>query len=138
MAKIQITDLSNDFTSNPITGDISIKKDIDAVKQSLRNLMFLNKFDKPFDPELDVGLNEVLFENFPDAILSDIITKKVEYIISKYETRVLLQKVEVQNFEDKNLLQIDITFTLRNADQTTPQSLQINLERIRWTQIFQN
>jgi phage baseplate assembly protein W len=131
MAKIQITDLSNDFTSNPITGDISIKKDIDAVKQSLRNLMFLNKFDKPFDPELDVGLNEVLFENFPDAILSDIITKKVEYIISKYETRVLLQKVEVQNFEDKNLLQIDITFTLRNADQTTPQSLQINLERIR-------
>jgi hypothetical protein len=36
------------------------------------------------------------------------------------------------------LLQIDITFTLRNEDQSTPQSLQINLERIRWTQIFQN
>jgi phage baseplate assembly protein W len=131
MAKIKITDLSNDFTSNPITGDISVKKDLDAVKQSLRNLMFLKKFDKPFDPLIDVGLNEVLFENFPDAILSDIITKKVEYIISKYETRALLQKVEVQNFDDKNLLQIDITFTLRNEDQSTLQSLQINLERIR-------
>ena len=131
MTKIKVTDISNDFGANPVTGDVSIKKDIYAIKQSLRNLMFLNKFDKPFDPLIDVGLNEVLFENFPDVILSDIISKKVEYIISKYETRVLLQKVEVQSFEEKNLLQIDITFTLRNADQTTPQNLQINLERIR-------
>ena len=133
MAKsnLNITDISNDFTSNPVTGDISVKKNIDAIKQSLRNLMFMKKFDKPFDPKLDVGLNEVLFENFPDPILKDIISKKIEYIISVYEPRIKLQNVEVQSVYEQNLLQIDITFTLRNQATEEVQNLQINLERIR-------
>ena len=133
MAKsnLNITDISNDFTSNPVTGDISVKKNIDDIKQSLRNLMFMKKFDKPFDPKLDVGLNEVLFENFPDPILKDIISKKIEYIISVYEPRIKLQNVEVQSVYEQNLLQIDITFTLRNQATEEVQNLQINLERIR-------
>jgi hypothetical protein len=36
------------------------------------------------------------------------------------------------------LMTIDITFTLKNEKQATPQNLQINLERNRWIQIFQN
>jgi predicted component of type VI protein secretion system len=133
MAKsnLNITDISNDFTSNPVTGDISVKKNIDAIKQSLRNLMLMKKFDKPFDPKLDVGLNEVLFENFPDPILKDIISKKIEYIISVYEPRIKLQNVEVQSVYEQNLLQIDITFTLKNQATEEVQNLQINLERIR-------
>jgi len=133
MAKsnLNITDISNDFTSNPVTGDISVKKNIDAIKQSLRNLMLMKKFDKPFDPKLDVGLNEVLFENFPDPILKDIISKKIEYIISVYEPRIKLQNVEAQSVYEQNLLQIDITFTLKNQATEEVQNLQINLERIR-------
>jgi predicted component of type VI protein secretion system len=133
MAKtnLNITDISNDFTSNPVTGDISIKKNIDAIKQSLKNLMLMKRFDKPFDPKIDVGLNEVLFENFPDPILKDIISKKIEYIISVYEPRIKLQKVEVESLYEKNLLQIDITFSLRNQASEELQNLQINLERIR-------
>lgn len=133
MAKtnLNITDISNDFTSNPVTGDISVKKNIDAIKQSLKNLMLMKKFDKPFDPKIDVGLNEVLFENFPDPILKDIISKKIEYIISVYEPRIKLQSVDVQSLYEKNLLQIDITFSLRNQASEELQNLQINLERIR-------
>jgi len=133
MAKtnLNITDISNDFTSNPVTGDISIKKNIDAIKQSLKNLMLMKRFDKPFDTKIDVGLNEVLFENFPDPILKDIISKKIEYIISVYEPRIKLQKVEVESLYEKNLLQIDITFSLRNQASEELQNLQINLERIR-------
>ena len=93
--------------------------------------MLMKKFDKPFDPKLDVGLNEVLFENFPDPILKDIISKKIEYIISVYEPRIKLQNVEVQSVYEQNLLQIDITFTLKNQATEEVQNLQINLERIR-------
>jgi phage baseplate assembly protein W len=131
MAKINITDISNDFTSNPVTGDISVKKDLDAIKQSLRNLLLLNKFDKPFKPQIDVGLYDLLFENFPDPVFQTIISQKINYIISEYEPRVEVQKVEVENRYEDNMLTIDITFTLKNEKQATPQNLQINLERNR-------
>jgi phage baseplate assembly protein W len=131
MAKINITDISNDFTSNPVTGDISVKKDLDAIKQSLRNLLLLSKFDKPFKPQIDVGLQDLLFENFPDPVFQTIISQKINYIISEYEPRVEVQKVEVENRYEDNLMTIDITFTLKNEKQATPQNLQINLERNR-------
>ena len=131
MAKINITDISNDFTSNPVTGDISVKKDLDAIKQSLRNLLLLNKFDKPFKPQIDVGLQDLLFENFPDPVFQTIISQKINYIISEYEPRVKVQKVEVENRYEDNLMTIDITFTLKNEKQATPENLQINLERNR-------
>jgi hypothetical protein len=64
MRNFNITDLSSDFSVHPLTGDVAVKKNADAIKQSLKNLLFMNKFDKPFDPSLDSGLQEVLFENF--------------------------------------------------------------------------
>lgn len=131
MNKLNITDISNDFSAHPLTGDVAIKKDTDAIKQSLRNLLLMNRFDKPFDPNLNSGLREVLFENFPDPITQNIIEKKVQYIIGRYEPRVSLKSVEVQSLYDKNLLQIDITYNLRHDSAASEQSLQIALERIR-------
>lgn len=131
MAKLNITDISNDFTKNPSTGDINILKDGNAIKQSLKNLLLLNKFDKPFNPDIDVGLREVLFENFPDFIRKDIIVRKVEYIINKYEPRVKLQEVDVVSSEDQNGLTIQITYGVVNQENLQSQSLQVNLERNR-------
>jgi predicted component of type VI protein secretion system len=91
----------------------------------------LNKFDKPFNPDIDVGLREVLFENFPDFIRKDIISRKVEYIINKYEPRVKLQKVDVVSSEDQNGLTIQITYGVVNQENLQSQSLQVNLERNR-------
>lgn len=131
MIKFNITDLSNDFSAHPLTGDITVKKNADAIKQSLKNLLFMNRFDKPFDANLDSGLREVLFENFPDPIAKDIIEKKVQYIIGRYEPRVVLRSVEVQTRYDENILQIDINYTLKHDNELPVQSLQIAIERIR-------
>lgn len=131
MAKLNITDISNDFTKNPVTADISVKRDNDAIKQSLKNLLLLNKFDKPFNPDIDVGLREVLFENFPEPIRKNIISEKVEYIINKYEPRVQLQEVDVLSLEDENTLTIQITYGIANQSNLGSQSLQVNLERNR-------
>jgi len=131
MINLNITDLSNDFSAHPLTGDVAVKKNLDAIKQSLKNLLFLNKFDKPFDPKLDSGLREVLFENFPEPFLQDIVQRKVEYIISRYEPRVRLSSVEVQRRDDENTLQIDISYRIANQEDIAPQNLLIAVERIR-------
>jgi len=68
-SKLKITDISNDLAINPLTGDISIKKDQDAIRQSLKNLLLMEQFDKPFNPNIQAGLRKYLFENIPFPIL---------------------------------------------------------------------
>ncbi|MFN9960527.1 MAG: GPW/gp25 family protein, partial [bacterium] len=95
MSKLNITDLSNDFSANPMTGDVSVKRDSDAIKQSLKNLLLLEQFDKPFNPDLNAGLRQFLFESLPEPILQDLIGQRVQYIIETYEPRIELVGVKV-------------------------------------------
>jgi phage baseplate assembly protein W len=126
-----IKDLSNDFFLNPLTGDVSIKKGNDAIRQSLKNLLFLEAFDKPFNPAIDVGLSEVLFENLPLDVFQEIISSKINYIIKEYEPRVEVQKVEIEERQDENKLLIDITYKIKNQALQESQNLQLFLERVR-------
>jgi phage baseplate assembly protein W len=124
-------DLSNDFLLNPLTGDVSIKKGEDAIKQSLKNLLLMQKFDKPFDPQLDVGIQELLFEQLPLDVFTQLLREKINYIIKEYEPRVILQKVEMQELPDQNKVLIDITYSVKNTSFEQPQNLQLFLERVR-------
>lgn len=124
-------DLSNDFLLNPLTGDVSIKKGEDAIRQSLKNLLLMQKFDKPFDPQLDVGIQELLFEQLPLDVFTQILRDKINYIIKEYEPRVALQKVEMQELPDQNKILIDITYSVKNTSFEQPQNLQLFLERVR-------
>lgn len=124
-------DLSNDFLLNPLTGDVSIKKGEDAIRQSLKNLLLMQKFDKPFDPQLDVGIQELLFEQLPLDVFTQILRDKINYIIKEYEPRVVLQKVEMQELPDQNKILIDITYSVKNTSFEQPQNLQLFLERVR-------
>lgn len=126
-----IKDLNTDFSINPLSGDVSIKKGLDAVKQSLKNLIMMKRFDKPFDPNLDVGLDELLFENLPSDVFSVLINDKINYIIGRYEPRITVKKIEVQDLSDQNMVQIDILFTLKNQTNEQVQNLQVFFERVR-------
>ena len=44
------TDFDLSFETNPITSDLSKKTDVNAVKQSLKNIMMTNHYETPFDP----------------------------------------------------------------------------------------
>ena len=54
-------DLDLDFTAHPVTKDIVLKKDVEAVKRSVRNLILTNKYDRPFQPNIDGGVTRHLF-----------------------------------------------------------------------------
>ena len=55
------SDLDLFFGQNNKTKDINIVYDIQAVKRSIRNLVLLNVFDKPFHPEISSGIRDTLF-----------------------------------------------------------------------------
>ena len=63
----KITRLYKDFDlafgKNAITGDINKKLDVNAVKQSMKNLILTELMERPFQPDLGSALAGLLFEN---------------------------------------------------------------------------
>ena len=47
-------DLDLDFTAHPVTKDIVLKRDVEAVKRSIRNLILTNQYERPFQPTIMV------------------------------------------------------------------------------------
>ena len=56
-------DLDLDFTRNPATNDVSFKKDEEAIKRSVRNLVLTNFGERKFHPEIGSDAYSYLFEN---------------------------------------------------------------------------
>ena len=58
----QYTDLDLFFGKKSSDSDISKVTDIQAVKRSIRNLVLLNVYEKPYHTEISGGVKEMLFE----------------------------------------------------------------------------
>ena len=62
MAKVQNTssDLDINFDRNPLSGDVAMRRDEEAIKRSLKNLILLKRNEKPFHPEIYSGILDML------------------------------------------------------------------------------
>ena len=58
----QYSDLDLFFGRKTSNNDISKITDVQAVKRSVRNLVLLNTYEKPFHPEISSGIRGMLFE----------------------------------------------------------------------------
>ena len=125
----QYKDLDLFFSKKAITKDINKVTDIQAVKRSIRNLVLLNYYEKPFHPEISGGVREMLFENMT-PITAFIIAKKIEDVIENYEPRAKLIGVRAIPNLDTNEYEVIIEFYVVNAP-TELVDLTVFLERLR-------
>lgn len=117
-------DLNLNFLAHPVKKDIQRLYDIESVKRSVRNLVNLNKFDKPFHPEIFAGVRELLFEPVSPFVI-DILQSQIESVLNVYEPRIDLSSVIVTDNSDRNEYIITIEFFVIN----TPAEL-VTLETI--------
>ena len=68
MAKRQFSDLDLNFKPHPVTGDVPFSYDEESIKKSMKRLLFIEQYDKPFHPEIGAGINNLLFVWFLDAV----------------------------------------------------------------------
>ena len=131
MAQIQFSDINLDFEPHPVTGDVVKLLDENAVKRSVRNLVFTNFYEHPYDRRLGSNIRDMLFENFGPEVEQSV-KARVEYVLQKYEPRIELIDVyvdaSVENI-DRNRMSITITFFVGSS--TTPTETTIMLERVR-------
>jgi phage baseplate assembly protein W len=122
------SDLDLDFTRNPITNDVSLKYDAEAVKRSMRNLLLTGRNERLFQPEIEAGIRNLLFENFGSIQLVTL-ANRIEELLVNNEPRLHEISVEVVNQEDNNNVRIRIYFRVRNLPIV--QTLEVDLQRVR-------
>ena len=124
----QFTDFNLLFTSHPITADVTIKSDEEAVKQSLRNLISTRNYERPFHPEIGCQIHGLLFENF-NPVTAQVMKKTILDTITKFEPRVTILDVNIRERVDNNDIICDIIFRLNNSDR--PITLTTLITRVR-------
>ena len=122
------SDLDLDFTKHPVTKDIVIKTNIEAVKRSVRNLILTNRYERPFHPEIDGGVTRHLF-GLATAHTKHDIALAVENCLKNFESRVVVDNVRVTGSLDNNGFNVSIFFRVVNSPE--PIEMALFLERVR-------
>ena len=125
----QYVDLDLFFGKKSSDRDISEVTDIQAVKRSIRNLVLLNTYEKPFHPEISSGVRDMLFE-LMTPVSAAILARKIQDVIENFEPRARLVGVRSIPDYDRNSYSVSIEFYVVNTP-TELVDLTIFLERLR-------
>ena len=112
MASRAFKDINLSFKRHPVTNDVLTVSNEDAIKRSVRNIIFTILGEKPFEPEFGSIINEALFELNTD--LNEIrISDEIKNSLENYEPRISGISVSVSVYPDSNemncTVQYDIT-----------------------------
>ena len=122
-------DVSLSFDRHPVTNDILVLKNEDAIKRSIRNLIQTMPSERFFNPYLGSEVKTSLFE-FVDFGTSSILEEQIKIAIDNYEPRVENAKVVVVPRANDNSFEINVSFTIIGQD-IPPQKFTYILEATR-------
>lgn len=122
------SDFHKDLRISPVSKDIALLKDEDAVKQAIKNLILTDPGERLMQPYIGGGIRQLLFENLTPGTLK-LIEDRIITTIETYEPRAELIDVTASSIIDDNKVSIVVRFYIKNVD--TPIQLDVILERIR-------
>ena len=104
-------DFSLTFEKNAVTNDILSLKNEAAIKESVKNIVLYNFYEKPFDPFFGGNIIGLLFENSTPTMVLEV-KNRIEQSIEINEPRVTAVSVVVQFEEDRNELNCKIQYLI--------------------------
>ncbi len=125
VARRWFTDIDVNMKNHPITGDVILKYDLNAIKRSVRNLISTNHYERPFKPGLGVNLRGMLFElNNTDLL---VLEEEIKELLNTFEPRATFTNIMTSS--NANDLDVTVMFSVGNSPE--PHSLDLVLERVR-------
>ena len=112
MASRAFKDINLSFKRHPVTNDVVTIRNEDAIKRSVKNIIFTILGEKPFEPNFGSVINESLFDL--NTNLSEIrVSDEIRSSLLNYEPRISNLDVTVTVAPDTNemncTVQYDIT-----------------------------
>ena len=122
------SDLDLRFNQHPVYKDIVPLTDIDAIKQSVRNLLLTNRGERLFQPTIGSGIFDLLFEN-TDALTFQAVRDSIKDTLGILEPRINQIQVQIEDNIDQNEIAVTVNFNI--AGVANNQSVDFYLERLR-------
>ena len=126
--RVRYADFASSFGLSPVTGDLALVTDTEAVKQSVRNLILTHRGERFFQPTLGCLVHDLLFEP-SDGVTLGLIHTTIEQAIQAHEPRAQLVSVDAQATPDETGVQVTVTFGVVNLPE--PVTLKVFLKRAR-------
>ena len=122
------SDLDLKFNQHPVYKDIVPLTDVDAVKQSVRNILFTNKGERLFQPSIGSGVFDLLFEH-ADPLTFQAVRDNIKDILLVLEPRINQVQVQIEDNIDANEIAVTVNFNV--AGVANNESVDFYLERLR-------
>lgn len=111
-------DISLSFEPHPVTKDLPILKNENAIRRAVRNLVETGKTERFFNSDLGTNVYDSLFE-FVDVATASSIQLEIESTLVKYEERVENLKIFVVPKPNSNEFNITVSFDIVGQDVPT-------------------
>ena len=121
------------YLNHGLSADVARKFDGNAIKQSIKNIVLTNRYERPWKPSLGCNIRDYLFEN-PDAIFMRYsIRDSIETNLKRWEPRAIVEDILI-DFEEDQELMIQIIYKLKPITEDSGSetvSIKVAMERIR-------
>jgi len=122
-------DLSITFKKHPVTDDLVTVKDKSAVAQSIKGLLLTRRGERPFQPDLGSGLQDLLFEPM-DYGSAALIKKEIRETLNRFEPRISITKLMCYPDLMNNGYEVELVYKIIGREDRAV-ALDIFLERTR-------
>ena len=121
------SDLDLKLNLHKIRKDIMPLRDDQAVKNSVKNLILTNFFERPFQPGLGANLRGLLFE--PAGVITELALEDNIRRVLKEEPRIEVAFVNIVDLSEKNAYRVTVKFNIKQFDSSA--EVEVVLRRLR-------
>jgi phage baseplate assembly protein W len=122
-------DINMSFKKNPLTNDLIVVKNENAIAQSVKNLVLTGRGERLFNPNIGSGLAQALFENI-DVISASQIQSEINSLLRDFEPRINLTDVKVDPDFENNAFNVTVEYEITGIN-TPIQVLRFPLTKTR-------
>ena len=104
-------DISLSFSRHPVTNDVTVLKNQDAIKKSVVNLCRTKFNERFFNDLIGTSIDNSLFELI-DSGIGDVLEREIEALLNNFEPRINLSDINVIANQDSNSLEIKVSYEI--------------------------
>ena len=104
-------DISLSFSRHPVTNDVTVLKNQDAIKKSVVNLCRTKFNERFFNDLIGTSVDNSLFELI-DSGIGDVLEREIEALLNNFEPRIKLSDINVIANQDSNSLEIKVSYEI--------------------------
>lgn len=123
----QFKDISLSFKKHPVTKDILVLKDNDAIKKSVMNIVRTNIGDRFYESTLGTKVGDLLFSLNTDEYSQSLLKSEIKTALQNWEPRVKVIKINTSFLNDSSSVEVSVEYEII-GQPSIPQEIQFVLE----------